>query len=66
MCRAASSTGTHSPIAEPLPTTKPSSASMSSRTEGPNTGAGSSAPLRWPHGRTMSMPETTIEPARPW
>src|ERR1700733_14111073 len=54
------------PSGEPTPTTKPSSASMSSRTDGPNTGAGSDGPLRWPLGRTMSVPETTPGPARPW
>jgi hypothetical protein len=53
-------------MADPVPTMKPSSASMSSRVDGPNTGAGSSFPLRWPQGRTMSVPETTIELERPW
>src|ERR1700722_13841235 len=54
------------PSGDPTPTTKPSSASISSRIDGPNTGAGSDGPLRWPLGRTMSVPETTTVPARPW
>ena len=54
------------PIAEGVPTTKPTSASMSSRTDGPKTGAGSAGALRWPEGRTTSVPETTTVPDRPW
>src|ERR1700722_3848371 len=58
--------GTGVPSGEPAPITKPSSASMSSRADGPNTGAASSGPLRWPDGRTILVPETTTVPARPW
>jgi hypothetical protein len=39
---------------------------MSSRREGPYVGAGSSAALRWPQGRTIGVPLTTTVPARPW
>jgi hypothetical protein len=39
---------------------------MSRRADGPNTGAGSVGGLRWPQGRTMSVPETTTVPERPW
>ncbi len=58
--------GTGAPCAEGTPTTKPTSASMSSFTEGPKTGAGSLGALRWPFGRTTSVPETTTVPDRPW
>lgn len=54
------------PRADGVPTTKPTSASMSSFTEGPNTGAGSVGALRCPCGRATSVPETTIVPDRPW
>src|ERR1700722_19821717 len=57
--------GTGVPGAEPTPTTNPSSASMSNRIDGPNTGAGSLGPLRWPVGRMMWVPETTTVPDRP-
>ena len=62
----ASPTETRSPTAVAPPTTKPSSASMSSRTLGPNEGAVSDGALRWPWGRTTSVPETTTVPERPW
>ena len=39
---------------------------MSSRADGPKTGTGSVGPLRCPHGRTTSVPDTTTVPARPW
>src|SRR5882757_7022094 len=58
--------GTGVPSGEPAPTTNPSSASMSRRTDGPNTGTGSPGPLRWPDGRMTLVPETTTVPARPW
>src|SRR6266496_1134472 len=54
------------PAGDPTPTTNPSSASMSSRCEGPNEGAGSAAALRCPLGRVMGVPDTTTVPARPW
>ncbi|SCD30797.1 hypothetical protein GA0115236_10063 [Streptomyces sp. IgraMP-1] len=60
------SSGTARPRSEPTPTTKPTSASMSSLTEGPKTGAGSAGAFRWPLGRTTSVPETTTVPERPW
>jgi hypothetical protein len=47
-----------------VPTTKPTSASMSRRVDGPN--AGPPSPRRWPHGRTIGVPETVTVPARPW
>ena len=65
-CSAASLTGTEVPMAVAPPTTKPSSASMSRRTLGPKEGAGSDGALRCPRGRTMSVPDTTTVPARPW
>ena len=43
------------------PTTNPSSASMSSRCDGPT-----SPGPRCPDGRTIGVPETTTVPARPW
>lgn len=58
--------GTGVPLVEGAPTTKPTSASMSSRTEGPKTGAVSEGALRWPEGRTTSVPDTTTVPERPW
>ena len=54
------------PSSDGVPTTKPTSASMSSFTDGPKTGAGSAGALRWPRGRTTSVPETTTVPDRPW
>src|SRR6201997_562888 len=54
-CCANALVGTGVPGGEPAPTTNPSSASMSSRTEGPNTGAGSPGPLRWPAGRVLPV-----------
>ena len=62
---AKSSTDTRSPMALGVPTTKPTSASMSKRAEAPNIGTGSVGGLRWPVGRTMSVPETTMVPERP-
>ena len=54
------------PRSEGTPTTKPTSASMSRRTDGPNTGAASAGALRCPDGRTTSVPDTTTVPDRPW
>ena len=58
--------GTGAPSSDGAPTTKPSSASMSSRRDGPNVGALSSGALRCPLGRVTGVPETTTVPARPW
>jgi hypothetical protein len=55
---------TGTPGGEPVPTTKPTSASKSSRWLGPNTGPAS--PRRWPFGRVTGVPETTTVPERPW
>ena len=61
---------TRSPGEEGTPTTKPTSASMSRRSDGPKTGAASGAASgaarRCPHGRTTGVPDTTTVPARPW
>ena len=57
---------TGEPRSEPVPTTKPSSASMSRRRLGPNDGASSVGAFRWPCGRTTGVPEPTTVPARPW
>ncbi|GHG38276.1 hypothetical protein GCM10018980_10840 [Streptomyces capoamus] len=65
-CSRKSPSATGRPIREGTPTTKPTSASMSSRTDGPKTGSGSPGPLRCPEGRTTSVPETTTVPERPW
>ncbi len=46
------------------PTTKPSSASMSSLVLGPNV-ISPSGERRWPDGRTIEVPEATTVPARP-
>ena len=56
---------TREPNVVGTPTTKPTSASMSSRVEGPYVGIGSLGALRCPHGRTMGVPDTTTVPARP-
>ena len=48
------------------PTTKPSSASRSSRVDGPNVGTSLPASRRCPDGRTTGVPETATVPARPW
>ena len=58
--------GTGSPIVLGVPTTKPSSSSMSSLWVGPKVGASASGGLRWPLGRVISVPLTTTVPARPW
>ncbi len=65
-CSAKARTGTGVPSGEGVPTTKPTSASMSSRWDGPNVGTSSVAPLRCPHGRTTGVPESCTVPARPW
>ena len=58
------SVGTLSPSAVPVPITNPSSASMSSRVLGPNTGP--SSPFRCPLGRMTGVPLGTTVPPRPW
>jgi hypothetical protein len=58
--------GTGRPSSDGVPTTKPTSASMSSRCDGPKVGASSAGALRWPFGRTTGVPETATVPARPW
>src|SRR3954451_9509451 len=58
--------GTAEPSSDGAPTTKPSSASMSSRLLGPYVGAVSSGAFRCPEGRVTGVPETTTVPARPW
>ncbi len=58
------STGTREPSGLGTPTTKPTSASMSSRFDGPNTGPSLVGAARWA-GRS-SVPDTTTVPARPW
>ncbi len=64
-CRSVSASGTGRPGREGVPTTKPTSASMSSRAVGANVislpGARSC-----PRGRTTGVPETTMVPDRPW
>lgn len=52
------------PSDEPVPTTKPTSVSMSRRRLSPK--AGPPSALRCPEGRTMSVPDGTTVPARPW
>jgi hypothetical protein len=66
MWRSASAAGTGSPIALPVPTTKPTSASMSSRADGPKVGTGSDGDFRCPRGRTTSVPDTTTDADLPW
>jgi hypothetical protein len=53
-------TPTGEPGADPTPITKPTSASKSSRCDGPNVGPG-----RWPFGRGTGVPESTTVPERP-
>ena len=50
------------------PITNPSSASMSRRVLGPNSGPSSAPPgdLRWPLGRMTGVPLGTTVPPRPW
>ena len=48
------------------PTTNPSSASKSSRADGPNTGVCAPAGRDWPYGRRTGVPDTTTVPDRPW
>ena len=60
-CSAKSLTGTGPD--EPAPTTKPTSASKSSRRDGPNVGP--PVPRRWPHGRVTGVPDGTMVPDRP-
>src|SRR5271165_2941588 len=61
-----SPTPTGAPSDEPAPTTNPTSASKSSRRDGPNVGPLSCGPGRWPRGRVTGVPETTMVPERPW
>jgi hypothetical protein len=64
-CSAKSSIGTGFPCVEPVPTTNPTSASISSVRESPYDGVVSLRGLRCPLGRTTGVPETTTVPARP-
>ena len=63
-CSAKSATGTRPPGCDGEPTTNATSASMSSRRDGPKPIV-PSAPRDCPHGRITSVPETTTVPARP-
>src|SRR5438094_687525 len=60
-CCANSPAATGWPCVEPTPTTKPTSASKSSRRVGPK--AGSAPPVGWssPRGRITGVPETTTD-----
>ena len=64
-CAAKSSIGTGRPGAEPVPTTKPSSASKSSLRVGVRSGRPCPGAI-WPCGRATGVPLTTTVPARPW
>ncbi len=61
-----SPTRTRDPSAVGTPTTNPTSASTSSRTDGPKRGSSSIGALRCPDGRTIGVPDGTTVPARPW
>ena len=65
-CSGNARSGTGVPSSDGVPTTKPISASMSSRCDGPKVGASSVGALRWPDGRITGVPETCTVPARPW
>ena len=67
-CSANSPAVTRWPSVEPTPTTKPTSASKSSRRVGPKPGTSWPVPSgrSWPRGRVTGVPETTTDPARPW
>jgi hypothetical protein len=54
------------PICVGLPITKATSSSKSIRFEGPKVGTDASGGFIWPLGRTMSVPDTTMDEARPW
>ena len=66
MRSAAWSTGTGAPWSLSWPTKKPISSSKSMRRQGENTGASASGGSTCPRGRTTSVPDTTMELARPW
>ena len=57
---------TGSPTSASTPTTKPSSASKSSRADGPKTGLSAPAGRCCPYGRRTGVPDTITVPARPW
>ena len=61
-CAAKSSIGTGRPAAEPVPTTKPSSASKSSLRVGARSGRACPGAI-WPCGRATGVPLTTTVPA---
>jgi hypothetical protein len=61
----ASATVTGRPGSEGIPTTAPSSSSMSKRREGAKTGASSPAGLICPQGRRTGVPDATTDEARP-
>jgi hypothetical protein len=63
-CSGASATGTGRPWVDGVPTTMPTSSSMSSRRLGPK--VTSSPTRRCPAGRGTGVPDTTTVPARPW
>ena len=60
-CSRQSAAPTGSPSGDGVPTTKPTSASMSSRSLGPYRPG-----PRMPRGRRTGVPETTTVPDRPW
>ena len=62
--RSKSAVPTAVPGSVAAPTRNPISASMSSRTLGPNS-IRPSPPRRWPHGRLIGAPETSTVPALP-
>ncbi len=64
-CERKSSTPTLVPSVEPTPTTNPTSASISSRVDGPTT-IDPSGSRCCPLGRLIGVPLTTTVPARPW
>ena len=67
MCSRAALVSIEVPSTLPVPVTKPSSSSMSSRSVGPNRGAPpASAGGSWPRGRRTGVPETTTELGAPW
>jgi hypothetical protein len=65
-CSAKPDTRTGVPSWDPVPMTKPTSASKSIRRDGPNVGAVSDCALRCPLGQRTWVPDTTTVPDRPW
>ena len=64
-CSANAPAGTGWPGADPMPTTKPISASKSSRRVGASSGRAWPG-ASWPRGRGTGVPLTTTVPDRPW